>query len=1279
MGRRSIIYPRTQRALRACIIQTLEPRLMLCGLDDGGLDDLPGSPMPAGGNADSQPVIAGGPTSPLSSIPALNSDPGSPNTLYLDFHGEPSQNWGFQSIPATPAYDIDNDPTTFSSQELANIQEIWSRVSEAFSPFNVNVTTVDPGNWDLTGGRSQNTHQLREVIGGNGAWTGQTEGGVAYVGSFYSTNLPNTVYVFPANLANGDPQYTADDTAHEAGHGFGLQHQSTYNGTSKTAEYNTGNGTTAPFMGNPLARGIRATWWDGPSTTAYNVIQDDVSVLTSTLGLHPENVGHSAGAATVMTVAGNNISASGVIESTSQQDYFSFHVSTAGTESFSVNPAQYGPMLHAILELHDANNNLITTANSSVNLFQTITANLTPGNYYLVVKSYGQYGDIGQYTVSGTLAVGPSFTLSGAGSVNEGATYTLNLSGTDPGHTISSWLINWGDGSAAQTVSGNPSAVTHVFSIGPQTETISASVSDDLGTHAAGNTLVVSVAHVPPALSLSGNASVNEQAGYILNLSGSDPNHTISSWAINWGDGTAVQTLSGNPSSVTHTYAIGPHNYTISASATDEVGSYSAGNTLAVNVLHVPPTLSIAGASSVNEGSSYLLNLSGSDPGHTIGSWAINWGDGTAVQTVTGNLSSVSHTYAKGPRSWTIGATATDDVATYTASNTVAVTVIDVPPIIALSGAASVNEGSPYTLTLGAVTDPGHETVSGYIVHWGDGSTQTFSAAGAQTHTFATAGTKNIAVDVVDENGTHANSGTLSTAVAVVPPALAISGPGAVQVNGNYTLSLSAIEPAGKSISQWSINWDDGTAAQIVSGSLSAATHTFASTGNYTVSASATDPDGTWSASTVPVAVSSTPVFAIGGAVSVNEQSGYILNLYASDVGHAITGWTINWGDGSAAQSVSANPSSVTHTFATGPNSYTITAAVIDDAGTHAAGNTQAVSVLHVIPAASVSGPASASQGAAYTLNLSAADAGHAIQGWSINWGDGSAVQTISGNPTGVSHTFAALGSFSITATVSDDVGTYAATGAAVSVLDTTAPVAAATLGDITAAGSSGYTFTVRFSDNVAVRLASLGNANVLITGPDGFSQAAILSGVDQASDGSVLTATYQLTTPTWAFAQNGAYTAALFGNSVTDTSGNPAAAAALGTFTVNVPPPAVPLGTMPVRARRAGSGTLAAPGAEGFYAFTLTGPQIVTTNVSAQRPGLGMQLLDANNNVILSRTGRRSIAVTLTLGAGTYYVQVTSSATKSEHYQVATITRPVPPPKHVKQHRDRMPLPDLA
>jgi large repetitive protein len=70
-----------------------------------------------------------------------------------------------------------------------------------------------------------------------------------------------------------------------------------------------------------------------------------------------------------------------------------------------------------------------------------------------------------------------------------------------------------------------------------------------------------------------------------LNLSATDPGAvSISHWTINWGDGSAPQVVAGNPSSVTHVYGDGPNNWTISATATDRVGTYSASNTAAITV-----------------------------------------------------------------------------------------------------------------------------------------------------------------------------------------------------------------------------------------------------------------------------------------------------------------------------------------------------------------------------------------------------------------------------------------------------------------------------------------------------------------------------------------------------------------------------------------------------------------------------------------------------------------------------------------------------------------------
>mgnify|MGYP000880248414 CR=1 FL=1 len=81
------------------------------------------------------------------------------------------------------------------------------------------------------------------------------------------------------------------------------------------------------------------------------------------------------------------------------------------------------------------------------------------------------------------------------------------------------------------------------------------------------------------------------------------------------------------------------------------------------------------------------------------------------------------------------------------------------------------------TLTLGAITDPGVDTVTGWAVAWGDGASDAYSAGGNVTHTYACAPCSPvILVDLSDEDGTHPSAGSLSITVAVPPPIVVDAG-----------------------------------------------------------------------------------------------------------------------------------------------------------------------------------------------------------------------------------------------------------------------------------------------------------------------------------------------------------------------------------------------------------------------------------------------------------------------------------------------------------------------
>lgn len=94
------------------------------------------------------PVV--GATVALASLPLLSSNPSATSKIFLDFNGHTTSgtlwNTNGRANIVTPAYSIDADTTTFSTTEVASIEQIWKRVAEDYAPFNVDVTTTDPGN-----------------------------------------------------------------------------------------------------------------------------------------------------------------------------------------------------------------------------------------------------------------------------------------------------------------------------------------------------------------------------------------------------------------------------------------------------------------------------------------------------------------------------------------------------------------------------------------------------------------------------------------------------------------------------------------------------------------------------------------------------------------------------------------------------------------------------------------------------------------------------------------------------------------------------------------------------------------------------------------------------------------------------------------------------------------------------------------------------------------------------------------------------------------------------
>jgi plastocyanin len=1175
----------------------------------------------------------------VTTVPALSSNPGAPATLYLDFLGDPNDH-------NTPAYNIDSDPTTFSPQELSDIQHIWSRVAEKYSPFNINVTTVPTA---VVPGKVQ-----KQLIGGKGAWYGSA-GGATDRGAFFDGS---TSYVFSENP--GAVFIVGELCAHEAGHAFGLQHHSTYDANGvKTATYDQGNSSIAPIMGVSYWS-QRGLWENGPTDSGATSLQDDLGILSGNIngfGYRPQDHGQDFAHADALasTNLGNgtlSLSGSGIIAQTTDADTFKFTAS-AGSATFSLAVAPDGAMLHGRLELYNASGTLIASAADANSLAQSISVTLpSAGNYYLVAKSYGQYGDIGQYTLSGTVSSGSTsnatFTISGASAINQSATYTLNLSASDAGHTVSAWAVTWGDGTSS-TLAGNATSATHTYSTAGN-QTVAAAATDEVGSHlanalsvnvaafnptagisgastvpisnsytlnlaaagfgldtvgswtvnwgdgvsqtlqgnpsaathsfgVAGNYSITATAHdgassyssnsvavnVPaPSFALSGAAAVNQNASYTIQLSASDAGHTVSAWSINWGDGTTTNPA-GNATTATHTYSTAG-SHTISGFATDDVTSYSA-NTITLNVAAFNPAASISGSANVQINTSYTLQLAASGFGlDTVGSWTLHWGDG-ATQTVNGNPASVLHTFTAAGN-YSITASANDGASSYSASP-VAVSVVTAPTFT-ISGAAAVNQSATYTLSL-AGSDPGH-TIAGWTIQWGDGSSSNVAGNPANfTHQYSAAGSYTITSTATDDAAASFNSNSVAVNVAAFSPAVSISGSSGVIKNTSYVLQLSATGFGIDTPGSWQINWGDGQ-LQTVAYTATSVSHNFATTGNYTIAATIADNGNPYAATPVAVNVVSAPSFVISGATAINSGNTYTINLSGTDSLHSITAWVIVWGDGTTSNT-GGSTTSLSHVYGSA-GSFNITGSAADDSSAGFLTNSVQLTVANFAPTATISGSTLVQKNASYTLSLAATAFGlDTVSSWQINWGDGQ-TQTLAGTATAATHSYTTIGNRAITAVAVDGSTNYNSNAVNVTV-PAAPPTASLAASTVTTPGTAGTTFTVTYTDEVGIRVSSLGSSDLVVRDPRGNLLPVTFVSANSQTDGSPVTATYRLAAPSgaWAFGNDGTYTVQLKANEVSATDGQTVAAAALGTFAVSVPNvPTAAAAASPVTRTRSGA-----------------------------------------------------------------------------------------------------------
>ncbi len=354
----------------------------------------------------------------LKAVPKLNSLPGAPATIFLDFDGH----------YVTSGVWNNGTPLNCAAPTLSAIQitEIFNRVAEDYRPFEINITT-DSAFFIA----APFDKRIRIIITPTSSWYPGV-GGIAWIGSFvWGDDTPAFVF---SDKFNSNAKLIAECCSHESGHTVGLSHQSKYDAvdcTNPLETYNSGQGigeaAWAPVMGKSYNRNL-TNWNNGPTPYGCNNVQDNLSIITNSngFGFRADDYGDVIdNSASIINTA--NFSVDGVISTNTDKDVFTITLAHNNkllltAVPFGISANNDGANLDIKLEIYNSEGILLNAYNPFEKLNVVIDTTLYAGTYYFVVDgtgnaNIGEYGSLGAYTISGVAKVLPIKNVILSGSV----------------------------------------------------------------------------------------------------------------------------------------------------------------------------------------------------------------------------------------------------------------------------------------------------------------------------------------------------------------------------------------------------------------------------------------------------------------------------------------------------------------------------------------------------------------------------------------------------------------------------------------------------------------------------------------------------------------------------------------------------------------------------------------------------------------------------------------------------------------------------------------------
>jgi 6-phosphogluconolactonase (cycloisomerase 2 family)/Ca2+-binding RTX toxin-like protein len=578
--------------------------------------------------------------------------------------------------------------------------------------------------------------------------------------------------------------------------------------------------------------------------------------------------------------------------------------------------------------------------------------------------------------------------------ISEGEHLNLDGSGSSapPGTVEYDWDVD-GDGSFGDASGANPvlgwEQLWHMGVVDDGIYPMALRVSNEQGSDIATTTLTV--ANTAPSLVIDEYSPGYQWVPYRLDLGAQDPgDDRVTGYTVNWRDGSPLQSVDGSTASVYHVYAEAG-TYEVVVEAEDEDGTYQEAHWADIQA-SARPTLLLSGSETIDEAAPYDLTLTGISPAAAISRWDVHWGDGS-TSAYLGSEGTIRHTYADSGHVHISAVVVYDNGGSIAADNVFTIHVNDVAPAVSFDGPADGDEGDVFRVENISAVDPGDDTITSWIVEWGDGaSSYLLVTETSAEHVYTDHGTYTVRVGAIDDEGLHVGPDEAVVHVGNTAPMFTVAGDAAVDEGSSYSLHLAADDPGDDTIAEWEIDWGDGQ-TDIVRGNPTSATHTYADgPADVAISVIAVDEDGTYDAGGLDVRVRDVaPQPSVTGDASVFEGSPYTLALDVREPGDdPVTGWIVDWGDGAIDDFVGEVASAV-HTYADGDSSPFVAATVHQWASDHVAVPWN-VSVFNVSPSLEVGGdPEPAVSGALRVFLGAVIDPGDdTVTEYRVDWGDGS-------------------------------------------------------------------------------------------------------------------------------------------------------------------------------------------------------------------------------------------------------------------------------------------------